>query len=371
MAALNDEQIMLRDMAREWVQNEAPVGAFRKLRDSGSGTGYDPALFAAVAEMGWVGIIIPEAYGGSDFGYLSLGLVLEETGRTLVATPLAASGLTAAAALVLGGSEDQKQRWLPRIASGELVVTLAVDEGPRHDPTKIETRAESSGGGWRISGTKAFVPEGDSAGLFIAAARTEAGVGLFLVPGDAEGLSRSQRRMADSRSHAEIRLDGVQLGEDTLLGNGDGAALIDQVLDRARVGTAAEMLGMAEQAFQTTLDYLKTRVQFGQTLASFQALQHRMAKLYTDIELMRSVVEAALEAIDAGRADVPLLASLAKATANETLHLMSQEMIQLHGGIGMTDEHDAGFYLKRARVLENMWGNASFHRERFARLSGF
>jgi alkylation response protein AidB-like acyl-CoA dehydrogenase len=371
MAALNDEQIMLRDMAREWVQNEAPVSAFRKVRDSGSELGYDPEAFAAMAQMGWVGIVIPEAYGGSDFGYLSLGLVLEETGRTLVASPLASSGLAAASALVLGGTESQKQAWLPRIASGEVVACLAVDDGPRHDPTKIETSAERSGGGWRISGTKAFVAEGDSAHLFIVAARTDAGVALFLVPGDAEGLTRATRRMADSRSHADIRLDGVQLGEDALLGAEHGAALVDQVLDRARVGTAAEMLGMAEQAFQTTLDYLKTRVQFRQTLASFQALQHRMAKLYTDIELMRSVVEAALEAVDAGRPDLPMLASLAKATANETLHLMSREMIQLHGGIGMTDEHEAGLYLKRARVLENMWGNASFHRERFARLSGF
>ena len=371
MAALNDEQIMLRDMAREWVQNEAPVGAFRKVRDTGSPLGYDPAAFAAMSEMGWVGVLIPEAYGGSDFGFLSLGLVLEETGRTLVGSPLAATGLAAASALVLGGSESQKQEWLPRIASGELVATLAVDEGPRHDPSKIETRAQSTGGGWRISGTKMFVPEGDGAGLFIVAARTDAGVALFLVPGDAQGLTRATRRMADSRSHAEIRLDSVEVAEDSLLGPEDGAELLEQVLDRARIGTAAEMLGMAEQAFQTTLEYLKTRVQFGQTLASFQALQHRMAKLYTDIELMRSVVETALEAVDSGRSDLPQLASLAKATANETLHLMSREMVQLHGGIGMTDEHEAGFYIKRARVLENLWGNASFHRERFARLAGF
>jgi alkylation response protein AidB-like acyl-CoA dehydrogenase len=371
MAALNDEQIMLRDMAREWVQNEAPVNAFRKVRDSRSEVGYDPEAFAAMAQMGWVGIVIPETYGGSDFGYLSLGLVLEETGRTLVASPLASSGLAAASALVLGGTESQKQAWLPRIASGEVVASLAIDDGPRHDPTKIKTRAERTERGWQISGTKAFVAEGDSAGLFIVAARTEAGVGLFLVPGEAEGLARATRRMADSRSHADIRLEGVQLGDDALLGAEDGATLIDQVLDRARIGTAAEMLGMAEQAFQTTLAFLKTRVQFGQTLASFQALQHRMAKLYTDIELMRSVVEAALEAVDTGRPDLPMLASLAKATANDTLHLMSREMIQLHGGIGMTDEHEAGFYIKRARVLENMWGNASFHRERFARVSGF
>ena len=370
MAALNEEQIMLRDMAREWVQNEAPVRAFRKMRDFGSKLGYDPEAFAAMAQMGWVGIVIPEAYGGSDFGYLSLGLVLEETGRTLVASPLSSSGLAAASALVLGGTENQKQAWLPKIASGEIVASLAFDDGPRHDPSKMETHAERSGTGWRISGAKAFVAEGDSADLFIVSARTDATVGLFLVPGEADGLSRASRKMADARSHAQVRLDAVELGEEALLGTEDGATLVDQVLDRARIGTAAEMLGMAEQAFHTTLEFLKNRVQFGQPLASFQALQHRMAKLYTDIELMRSVVEAALEAVDASRPDLPMLASLAKATANETLNLMSREMIQLHGGIGMTDEHEAGFYIKRARVLENMWGNASFHRERFARLSG-
>lgn len=371
MAVLNEEQTMLRDMAREWSRNESPVSAFRKVRDAGAAIGFDPKAFAAQADMGWCGVIIPEAYGGSDFGYLSLGLVLEETGRTLTASPLGTTALAATSALLLGGSEAQKQTWLPRIASGEIIAALAVDEGPRHDPAKIETRAVKTGGGWTLTGSKAFVAEGDAAGVLIVAARTDAGVGLFLVEADAEGVSRSPRNMVDARSHAAISFDDVTLGADALIGSADGGELLDQVLDRARAGICAEMLGLAVQAFEDTLAYLKTREQFGEILSRFQALQHRMSHQFTQIELMRSAVEGALEAIDAGREDVPLLVSLAKATACDTLHLVSREMIQLHGGIGMTDEHHAGFYLKRACILENAFGNAAFHRERFARLSGY
>ena len=372
MAVLNEEQTMLRDMARDWARDEAPVTAFRKMRDSGSTTGYDPDAWAAVAEMGWTGVIIPEAYGGSDFGYLSLGLILEELGKSLAATPLASSALAAASALVLAGDEAQKAAWLPRIADGSIVGTLAVDEGPRHDPANIAATATPTNGGWTLNGLKAFVPEGDSADLLIVAARTPDGVALFLVPSDAAGVTRVNRRMVDSRSHADIRLTDVVLGADALLGEvAQGATLLTAVLDRARVAAAAEMLGLAIGAFDTTLDYMKVRVQFGQTIGSFQALQHRAAELFTQIELTRSSVEAALEAIDAGRVDVDQMASLAKATASDTIHLVSREMIQLHGGIGMTDEHDAGFYIKRARVLETAWGNAGFHRDRFARLNGY
>ena len=370
MAVLNEEQAMLRDMAREWARNEMPVDAFRKVRDGGSPLGFDPAAFAAQAEMGWTGVVIPEAYGGSDFGYLSLGLVLEETGRTLTASPLGTTALAAASAIVLAGSEAQKQAWLPGIASGDIIAALAVDEGPRHDPSRIEAQAVRTGTGWTLTGTKAFVAEGDGANLLVVAARDGEGGGLFLVPADAAGVTRAPRNMVDARSHAQIGFEAVELGEDARLGSGPDDVL-DRVLDRARAGVAAEMLGLAVQAFEDTLAYLKTREQFGEILSRFQALQHRMAHQFTQIELMRSAVEAALEAIDGGRDDVPLLVSLAKATACDTLHLVSREMIQLHGGIGMTDEYHAGFYIKRARVLENAWGNAAFHRERFARLSGY
>jgi len=357
MAVLSEEQTMLRDMAREWTSNESPVTAWRKVRDADEAAGFDTAVYGEMAQMGWSGIVVPEAYGGSDFGWLSLGLVIEELGKTLTASPLAASA-AAASAIVLGGSDEQKAKWLPGIASGEVVATLAVDEGPRHDPDGIKTGV--SGG--KLTGTKAFVAEGDSAGLFVVAAAD----GLYLVAGDAAGVSRSRRHLTDFRSHAELRFDGADA--DKLAGG--GGDLLGKVIDRARVLAAAEMLGMAGQAFETTLAYLKQRVQFGQVLATFQALQHRMANLYSDIELMRSAVEAGLAAIDSG-GDARQAAILAKVKANEVGHLMSREMVQLHGGIGMTDEYDAGFYLKRMRVLEAMWGNTAYLRDRFASLNGY
>jgi alkylation response protein AidB-like acyl-CoA dehydrogenase len=366
MAVLSEEQTMLRDMAREWTKKASPLTAVRKIRAGGDPRGFDPATFAAMAEMGWAGIIIPEAFGGSDFGWLSLGLVLEETGKTLTASPLAASAL-AATALVMGEGEAAKAAWLPRLASADAIGTLAIDEGPRHDPQAITTTATRTGTGWSISGIKAFVHDAHGADLLIVAAHDGEGVALFAVPADAAGVTLSSRKLTDSRSHAQLTLADVALAGDARIG---GAAVCDAVLDRARIIAAAEMLGMAEHSFQITLDYLKQRIQFGQILATFQALQHRMAALYTQIELLRSAVEAALAALDGG-GDVPALASLAKATANDVLHLVSREVIQLHGGIGMTDEYDIGFYIKRARVLENAWGSASFHRERYAQLAGY
>ncbi|WP_292042934.1 MULTISPECIES: acyl-CoA dehydrogenase family protein [unclassified Brevundimonas] len=368
MAVLNDEQTMLRDMARDWARDESPVTAFRKMRDSRPAEGFDPAAWAQVAEMGWAGVIIPESHGGSEFGFLSLGLVIEELGKTLAATPLVANAM-AASALILGGDEGQQGEWLPKLADGSCVGTVAVDEGPRHNPTKIEARADKDGDGYKITGTKAFVAEGDSAGLFVVAANSDEGVQLFLVAGDDAGVSRSKRLMADSRSHAEIRFEGAKAMR--LGGKLSGEALLEAVLDRGRILLSAEMLGMSIGAFETTLEYMKVRVQFGQTIGSFQALQHRAAELFTQIELARSAVEGALESVDANRVDVDQMASLAKAVASDTVHWMSREMIQLHGGIGMTDEHDAGFYIKRARVLENELGNGAFHRERFARLNGY
>ena len=378
MAVLTEEQSMLRDAAREWVREKAPVTAFRKIRDQGAPLGYDPAAFAEMAEMGWAGVVIPEAYGGSDFGYLSLGLVLEEMGRTLTASPLIASSLAAASALVLGGTDAQKEAWLPKIATGEAVATLAVDEGPRHDPLRTALAAVKAGAGYRLTGAKTFVLEGMAADLFVTAARTSGkageaeGITLFLVPADAKGLGRERRALADSRGYAALSFDGVEVSADTVLGEmGKGYPLLEKVLDRARAGLAAEMLGMALQAFDTTLDYLKTRVQFGQTIGSFQALQHRAARMFTELELARSCVEAALSAIDNDAADTPQAVALAKAVAGDTLHLMSREMVQMHGGIGMTDAHDAGLYMKRARALEATFGSTAWHRDRWGRMAGY
>jgi alkylation response protein AidB-like acyl-CoA dehydrogenase len=378
MAVLTEEQSMLRDAAKTWTQEKSPVSAFRKMRDSGQPLGYDPAVFAEMAEMGWTGVIIPEEYGGSDFGYLSLGLVLEELGRTLTASPLLATALASASALILGGTAAQKEAWLPKLASGEAVATLAIEEGPHHAPEKVALAATKSGAGYSLSGTKTFVLEGMAANLLVVSARTSGkpgdkdGITLFLVPGDAKGVTRKQLKLADSRGAAVITFEGVEVGADGVLGEADkGWDLLEKVLDRARAGLAAEMLGSALQAFETTLDYLKTRVQFGQVIGSFQALQHRAAKMFTDLELARSCVEAALTAIDNDSPDVPELVSLAKAKVGDTLHLVSNEMVQMHGGIGMTDAHDAGFYLKRARAAEAAYGGQAYHRDRYARINGY
>ncbi|HUB99713.1 MAG TPA: acyl-CoA dehydrogenase family protein [Solirubrobacterales bacterium] len=378
MAVLTEEQSMLRDAAKTWTQEKSPVSAFRKMRDSGAPLGYDPAVFAEMAEMGWTGVIIPEQYGGSDFGYLSLGLVLEELGRTLTASPLLATGLAAASALILGGTDAQKEAWLPKFASGEAVGTLAIDEGPHHAPEKVALEAKKSGAGYTLSGKKTFVLEGMAAAVFVVSARTSGkpgdkdGITLFLVPADAKGVSRHALKLADSRGAANVAFENVEVGADAVLGTADkGGELLEKVLDRARAGLAAEMLGSALQAFETTLDYLKTRVQFGQVIGSFQALQHRAAKMFTDLELARSCVEAALAAIDNDSPDVPELVSLAKAKVGDTLHLVSNEMVQMHGGIGMTDAHDAGFYLKRARAAETTFGGQAYHRDRYARINGY
>ena len=370
MAVLNEEQTMLRDAAKAWVGDKSPVTAFRKLRDSGTADGFDRAAWREMAEMGWAGIIIPEEFGGTGLGYLTLGLVLEETGRTLTASPLISTALTATTALLLGGNGAQKKEWLPKIAEGAVVATLAVDEGAHHHPGKIDLKAAKSGSSYTLSGKKTFVLDGGSADLIVVAANTGNGVTLFLVKGDAKGLTKQRLHSVDSRGMANFTFDNV--AADSVLGTeGQGASLLENILDHARAGLAAEMLGTATQAFETTLDYLKTRAQFGQLIGTFQALQHRAAKMYTDLELTRSCVEAALAAIDREANDVPQLVSLAKARASETLHTISNEMVQMHGGIGMTDAHDAGLYLKRARVAEATWGGASFHRDRYATLLAY
>ena len=354
MAVLNEEQEMLRDMAREWTKNEHPVGAWRKVRDAGQP--FDADAWGEMGEMGWAGIIIPEVHGGTDFGWLSLGLVIEELGKSLAASPLVASAL-AASAIVLGGSDEQKAESLPRLATGELIGTLAFDEGPRHTGLNVGTSVHDG----RLTGTKAFVHEASRAGLFIVLAQD----GVYLVE-KGKGLSLSKRAMVDMRDHAEIDFNDAPAQK--LTAGGDDLA--QKILDRARVLTAAEMLGMCQAVFDTTLDYLKQRVQFNQVLSSFQALQHRMADLFTELEMARSAVEGGLQAIDSGFA-VSEAATLAKARANDALHLISREGVQLHGGIGMTDEYDVGFFLKRARVLEAAWGSSSHLRDRYAAMKGY
>jgi alkylation response protein AidB-like acyl-CoA dehydrogenase len=378
VAALTEEQTMLKEQAKTWAAEEAPVAQFRAMRDSGNPMGFDKATWASIGQMGWAGIVIPEDFGGADMGYLTCGVVLEELGRQLTASPLLASGLISATALVESGSDVQRKTWLPKIAEGTHIVTLAVDETARHAPSRIQTSAVAVDAGFRLTGNKTHVLEGFAADAFIVSARTQGdaadaeGVSLFLVPADAKGLTRERLQAADSRGYANVHFADVQVSNDGLLGPlHKGAPQLEVILDRARAGVAAEMLGTAGQAFDMTLEYLKTRVQFGQVIGSFQGLGHRAAILFTEMETARSCVEAALKGIDQGATDIPQLCSLAKAKAGDFLHHMSNELIQIHGGIGMTDEFDAGLYLKRARALETTFGNQAFHRDRYATLNGF
>lgn len=383
MAVLNDEQQMLKDMAAEWVRDRMPVTALRNLYDHGGGgrsdaIGYDPESWAEMAAMGWAGIIVPEAHGGSDFGYQSLGLILEELGRTLAASPLLSSALGAVTTLRLGGDGAQQTRWLPALADGSSIGTIAFEEGAHFAPERMATSAHASGDQWVLNGRKYPVQDGMAADIFILSARTSGqssdrdGVTLFVIDAATAGLTRDPLDQIDARRPASLTLRDVIVPADRVLGEvGKGADLIDAIIDRMATGMAAEMLGSASQAFDTTMDYLKTRIQFGAIIGSFQALQHRAADLFGELQLTRSAVEAALVAIDDEAADLSALASLAKATAGETLHRISSQMVQLHGGIGMTHEHDAGLYLKRARVAEQCYGSTAWHRERWARLNGY
>ena len=380
MAALTEEQSMVRDQAKSWATEQAPVGAFRKMRDSDNAERFEPQTWQSMVEMGWTGILVPEAFGGSDLGFLTFGVVLEELGRQLTASPLLASGLVGTSAILLGGNDAQQQALLPRLVDGSEILTLAVDEGPRHEPTGVALAAVAKDGGFVLSGDKTFVLEGMAATTFVVAARTSGasgdakGVSLFLVPAGSAGLTRKPIQTMDNRGYAGVSFDGVTVGADAVLGGVDnGFGLLEQVLDRGRAGLGAEMIGTSSQAFDMTLDYLKTREQFGRVIGSFQALGHRAAELFSSIELARSCAEAALQTIDAGGdADsVAQMSSLSKCRVGDCLHTMSNQLIQIHGGIGMTDEFDAGFYLKRARALEATFGNRAYHRDRYARQLGF
>ena len=378
---LSEDQQLLKDSAKAFVDQNAPVSVLRGLRDSKDAQGYDQNLWRQMLELGWAGMAIPEAYGGFEFGYGGLGVVLEESGRTLVSSPLIATVLLGASAINELGSDAQKSEFLSQVVSGELLLALAIDEKPHHRPCRIETSAVKSGEGYVLNGCKTFVLDGHIANKLIVVARTagaiddEAGLSVFLVDAAAEGVSINRSWMVDSRNSAMLSLNDVKVGADALLGaEGDAYSSLTRVLDIGRIGVAAEMLGSMQQAFEITLDYLKQREQFGVLIGSFQGLQHRAAEMYSEIELCKSAVRAALAALDDADktdADIAEFASIAKAKLSEVATLVSNEAVQMHGGIGMTDEYDIGFYMKRARVAVAFLGDALFHRERYASLNGF
>ena len=375
---LNEEQRLLQDTAKDFLASNAPVGELRKLRDESDPLGYAPELWQKMAEMGWASIILPEAYGGLEFGFLGLGVVLEESGRTLAASPLFASAVVGASTLLLGGNEEQKQTLLPAIASGELTLALALEESHHHQPTHITTTANMQGDTVVLNGSKCFVLDGHSADQLIVVARSSGaerdsdGLTLVLVDRATDGVACQRSIMMDSRNAANIAFDNVVVPAGNIIGQvGQGWEVLEPVLDRARVAIAAEMMGVALEAFERTSAYLKEREQFGVLIGSFQALQHRQAHLQSEIELCRSVLLQALSTVDDAPQDLPLLASLAKTKLNDLVKQVTNEAVQMHGGIGVTDELDIGFFLKRARVTMQIFGDTGFHKDRYATLCGY
>lgn len=377
--ALTDEQQLLRDSAAAFVRDHSSLRRIRALRDAQDADGFSRQLWQRMAGLGWLGIAVPEGDGGLGLGCMDLAVVLEELGKGLLPEPMLSSVLLGGSALLLGGSEAQRAAALPTLIGGELLLALAYQEArSRYDLARVATRAEPAGGGWRLGGEKRFVLDGHVADRLVVSARTAGaetdrdGITLFLLDAGAPGVGITRLSTLDGRNAAIVRLDGVAAGPETVLGGvGRGAELLAAILDRATAGLCAEMLGGMEAAFAMTLDYLKTRRQFGVPIGSFQALKHRAAILFTEIELARSAVMAANLALDERHPQAAALVSVAKARCSDTFLLVANEAVQMHGGIGMTDEHDVGFYLKRARAAEITFGDAAFHRERFAALQGF
>jgi alkylation response protein AidB-like acyl-CoA dehydrogenase len=373
---LNEEQQLLKDSARTFFRESSPAEAFRKLRDSGQE--WSPELWAAMAGMGWAGITVPEDYSGLGFGYVGAGLLLEETGRTLAHSPLLSSALVCSSLITALGTEAQKQALLPAIASGERVLALALHESNRLDPAATALTAVAEGDGYVLHGDKLRVIDGAIADCYLLVARTggapgdEGGLGVFIVERGAQGLGAASLRNLDNRVTVDLRLDSVRVPSDALLGAaGEAWDALQRALDIGAACVAAEMLGIAGEAFERTLGYLKERKQFGVPIGSFQALQHRAALLFCELELSRSAVLKALQALDLDSPERALLASAAKAKAGRTAQLAANEAVQMHGGIGVTDELEIGFFLKRARVAMQVFGDTGFHKDRYATLCGY
>jgi alkylation response protein AidB-like acyl-CoA dehydrogenase len=368
MLVLSDDQRMLMESARGAVAANAPIAAFRKLRAESFGEGFSRAFWRQCAEMGWTGVLVPEEFGGIDFGVVGAGLIAREMARTLAPSPFLSTAVIAASALRSGGSAAQKTAWLPRIAKGEAIVAAAIATGARGDSASVTaTRART---GWRLDGARHMALDGHVADALLIAAEVEGGgASLFLAPAGAEGLKRDSRALVDGRRVASLRLDGVSLPADAALSG--GAATLESTLDIARAVVAAALCGVAEEAFARTMAYLKERKQFERRIGSFQALQHRAARTHIDIENAWSATLKALESLAANANGAALDVAVAKAKASETACAATAECLQMHGGIGMTDEFDIGLFLKRARVESVFFGDAAFHADRVATMLGY
>jgi len=375
---LNEEQVMLKDSAAGFLAEKATVAHLRALRDSDSDSGFSDDVWQEMAQMGWAGIAIEEEFGGLGYGYTGLGLVLEQVGRNLSASPLQSTVLVAATLVAQLGNAQQKEQWLPPIAAGDKLVTLALQEGGHHAPQQCVLSATPDGEDYILNGSKVLVLDAGAADSFIIIARTagaagdEQGLSAFLLDADSAGLAVERRSLVDARDAGALTLDAVRVPAANLLGTLDEAwDGLTRALDIANIGLASELLGLSTEAFERTVAYLKERKQFGRVIGSFQGLQHRAAEMFAELELARSIVLQALHSIDDGEQALSLLASAAKAKLCEVAQRATNEAIQMHGGIGMTDEHEIGFFIKRARVAQHTFGDYNYHLDRFARLSGF
>jgi alkylation response protein AidB-like acyl-CoA dehydrogenase len=373
----NDDQNMLRDSAREFMQSEAPTTHFRKFRDMACKDGFSHDLWRQFAEMGFTGMMIPEAEGGLGMGHIEAGIVLEEIGRNLSPSPFLSTSVAAVEALK-HADKTMRDRWFPGIISGETVIGLAIDEGAKHRPQAISCVAERSGNGFKLSGKKQFVVQGASSDMLIVAARTAGAVGetdgltLFAIEKDSAGLSLDAARLVDSAMAAHVTLDNVVVDADAVIGDVDnGWTVLSKLLDAGRLGAAAEMVGVGGGAMDMTFEYLKQRKQFGQLIGEFQALQHRAAHLYGEMEGARAIVLKAQNLLDDADPRAEQFVAAAKAKAGLACNLAVREGVQMHGGIGMTDEYDIGLYMKRDRSLNEFFGDMYFHANRVAELNGY
>ena len=372
---LSEEQAFLKDTAKKFAQEKTPTTHFREIRDNENPECFDRKIWQEMAAQGWSGILVPEEYGGSNFGLAGIGVVLEELGRTLPPAPLFATSVVCATILNKAGNDSQKKEFLTKIASGEVTMAFALEEGPRHKPFSINLEAKKDGKNFILNGKKNFVIDGGFADYIIVVARTsekEDHLSLFILAKDVKGLNIVPTTMVDHKNAANIEFKEVIISEANLLGaQNDAKEIIEETLDISRAALSAEMLGGALEAFDITLNYLKEREQFGEKIGSFQALQHRAALMFTDLELCKSCVIEALTAYDEGSNDLQRIVSLAKSKIGETFFNVSNEGVQMHGGVGVTDEYDIGLYMKRARVAEQTFGNSEYHRNRYAELTGY
>ena len=371
---LTEDQTTLQDTIRDFVAESAPVSHMRALRDADDPTGFSRDLWKQFAEMGFTGILIDEAQGGLGMGHVEAGIVLEEIGRNLSPSPFLTTAVAAVEALK---GTPHADRWFPDIVTGDTVAGLAIDERAKHGGP-VACKAERSGNGFRLSGSKRFVAHGHVADLLIVAARTSGsledadGITLFAVPRDTPDLVAHPERLADASVSARVTFDNIQLDADAVIGEVDaGRATLNRLLNAGRVGASAEMLGVGGGAMDRTVGYLKERKQFGALIGSFQALQHRAAHLYSEMEVARAAVLKAQQLLDAQSDKADEAVSVAKAMTTMATTLGVQEGIQMHGGIGMTDEYDIGFYMKRARVLAELWGDANYHADKLAVAAGY